>query len=83
MRTLSMLIAGLALGLVVGCQAEPGFDEKFEQRSNELTAKARKIEADAKLQLDAAREAERAASEASGALPPSANPSSGTDASNP
>jgi outer membrane murein-binding lipoprotein Lpp len=72
-------IAVLALALVAGCQAEPGFDEKFEQRSGELTAKARQIESDAKVQLDAAREAEQAAAEASGAalIPsaPAASPS--------
>ncbi|MDM7954821.1 hypothetical protein [Blastomonas sp.] len=67
-------IATLALGLIAGCQAEPGFDEKFEQRSGELSAKARQIEADAKVQLDAAREAERAAAEANAALPIASDP---------
>lgn len=71
------LVAAAALGLVAGCQAQPGFDEKFEQRSTELTAKARQIEADAKVQLDAAREAERAAAEASGAPAAAATPALG------
>lgn len=63
MRIMAIVLAGLASVSVVACQSEPEFDEKFEQRSSELTAKARQIEADAKLQLDAAREAERAAAE--------------------
>ncbi len=58
-----ILLAGAVLGLLAGCQAEPGFDEKFDQRSRELTQKARKIEADAKAQLAAAREAEQAEAE--------------------
>jgi hypothetical protein len=83
MRTRFILLAGLASACVVGCQSEPGFDEKFEQRSSELTAKARQIEADAKVQLDAAREAERAAAEISGAATasPAPAPPPGPDAS--
>lgn len=58
-----MLMTGAALMLLAGCQAEPGFDEKFEQRSRELSQKAKTIEADANAQLAAAREAERADAE--------------------
>ena len=83
MRTRFILLVGLASACVVGCQRETGFDEKFEQRSSELTAKARQIEADAKVQLDAAREAERAAAEISGAATasPAPAPPPGPDAS--
>lgn len=52
-----------ALALTAGCKAEPDFDQKFEQRSRELTQKARKIEADANARLAAAREADKAAAE--------------------
>lgn len=51
------------LVLVTACQSEPGFDEKFEQQSRELSAKAQKIETETRAQLDAAREAEQAAAE--------------------
>ncbi|PXW79383.1 hypothetical protein C7451_101450 [Blastomonas natatoria] len=52
-----------ALALLPACQSEPGFDEKFEQQSRELSARAQKIETETRAQLDAAREAEQAAAE--------------------
>jgi outer membrane murein-binding lipoprotein Lpp len=63
MRVRLTLAAVASLALVSACQREPSFDEKFEQQSRDLSAKARKIEAETKAQLDAAREAEQAAAE--------------------
>jgi len=63
MRVRLILAAVASLALVSACQREPSFDEKFEQQSRDLSAKARKIEAETKAQLDAAREAEQAAAE--------------------
>lgn len=63
MRSSILLMACTAMVLLGGCQAEPDFDTKFEQQSRNLAAKARSIDADAKKQLDAAREAERASAE--------------------
>jgi hypothetical protein len=63
MRVRLTLAAVASLALVSACQREPSFDEKFERQSRELSAKARKIEAETKAQLDAAREAEQAAAE--------------------
>lgn len=63
MRPSLVLAAAMSLTLITACQREPSFDEKFEQQSRELSAKARKIEAETKAQLDAAREAEQAAAE--------------------
>lgn len=69
-------ILGLAVCavLVTACQAEPGFDEKFEKRSRELSAKASRIEAETRAQLDAAAEAEQAAAELRQAQKPGASP---------
>lgn len=58
-----MFVTGAVMILLAGCQAEPGFDEKFEQRSRELSQQAKTIEADANAQLAAAREAEQANAE--------------------
>lgn len=63
MRVHLTFAAVASLVLVSACQREPSFDEKFERQSRELSAKARKIEAETKAQLDAAREAEQAAAE--------------------
>jgi len=63
MRLSLVLAAAMTMTLITACQREPSFDEKFEQQSRELSAKARKIEAETKAQLDAAREAEQAAAE--------------------
>ncbi|MDK2757406.1 MAG: hypothetical protein KYX66_11765 [Blastomonas fulva] len=63
MRSSIVLMACTAMVLLGGCQAEPDFDTKFEQQSRDLAAKARSIDADAKKQLDAAREAEQASAE--------------------
>lgn len=69
-------ILGLALCalLVTACQAEPGFDEKFEKQSRELSARASRIEAETRAQLDAAREAEKAEAELRQAEKPEALP---------
>lgn len=63
MRVRLPLAAMASLALVTGCQREPSFDEKFEQQSRALSAEARKIEAETRKQLNAAREAEQAAAE--------------------
>jgi outer membrane murein-binding lipoprotein Lpp len=63
MRVRLTLAAVASLALVSACQREPSFDEKFEQQSRDLSAKARQIEAETKAQLAAAREAEQAAAE--------------------
>jgi len=63
MRVRLTLAVLASLALVSACQREPSFDEKFEQQSRDLSAQARKIEAETKAQLDAAREAEQAAAE--------------------
>jgi outer membrane murein-binding lipoprotein Lpp len=63
MRTLLLCGALAVLALTAGCKAEPDFDQKFEQRSRELTQKAQRIEADANARLAAAREADKAAAE--------------------
>lgn len=66
MRMVFPMLACAALAMTVGCSAEPDFDTRFEQRSQELAAEARKIEAESSAQLAAAREAENAAAEAAG-----------------
>ncbi len=53
------LAAVASLALATACQREPSFDEKFEQQSRALSAEARKIEAETRAQLAAAREADR------------------------
>ncbi len=63
MRSSIVLMACTAMVLLGGCQAEPDFDTKFEQKSRDLAAKARSINADTEKQLNAAREAERARAE--------------------
>lgn len=63
MRATHGLAVLALLVLVTACQSEPGFDEKFEQQSRELSAKAQKIETETRAQLDAAREAEQAEAE--------------------
>lgn len=66
MRMTLLLTPSAALALLAGCSAEPDFDTRFEQRSKELAAEARKIEAESSAQLAEARKAEQAAAEATG-----------------
>ncbi|WP_017670820.1 hypothetical protein [Blastomonas sp. AAP53] len=63
MRSALGMMIGAFLVLLAGCSAEPDFDEKFDQRSRELSEKARQIETEANAQLSAAREADKAAAE--------------------
>lgn len=70
MRASLTLAAVTSLALITACQREPSFDEKFEQRSRELSTEARKIEAETRKQLEAAREAEQAAAELDRSRPP-------------
>lgn len=63
MRSRISLVAGLLLVTLQACSAEPDFDERFDKRARELIARAQTIEAEARAQLAAAREAEAAEAE--------------------
>jgi glutamate-1-semialdehyde aminotransferase len=63
MRPILLLAMVAGLAITAGCRAEPDFDERFEQQSQALSDRARRIENESRAQLNAAREAERAAAE--------------------